>query len=107
MENERKFDGLSENQKQNNAFCNFPADFISRKESYIMEKLVIIIISILCLTTGLSAQKNELVTVKAGTRVQDYFSFQDLYRYPEFIAGSVFFKNGTKITCNNIIFRNN
>jgi hypothetical protein len=59
-----------------------------------MKKLVLFISSILCLITGLSAQKNENITVPAGTKVQDYFSFQEMYRYPQFTDGIVFFKNG-------------
>jgi hypothetical protein len=34
------------------------------------------------------------ITVKAGTRVIDYFPFQERYRYPEFIQGKVQFRNG-------------
>jgi len=59
-----------------------------------MKHAVIIFCSFLLLTTCLSAQKNEPVIVKAGTRVQDYFPLQERYRYPEFITGQVFFKNG-------------
>jgi len=59
-----------------------------------MKKLFLVISSILCLINGLSAQKNENITVPAGTKVQDYFSFQEMYRYPEFTDGNVFFKNG-------------
>jgi hypothetical protein len=63
-----------------------------------MKAFGLLISSVLFLSTCLSAQKNDPFTVKAGTRVQDYFTFQEMFRYPEFIAGSVFFKNGTKIT---------
>lgn len=59
-----------------------------------MKKLVLVISLILCLISGLSAQKNENITVPAGTKVQDYFSFQEMFRYPEFTDGIVFFKNG-------------
>ena len=59
-----------------------------------MKKLVLVISSILCLISGLSAQKNVNITVPAGTKVQDYFSFREIYRYPEFTDGIVFFKNG-------------
>lgn len=59
-----------------------------------MKKLVLIISSFVYLISGLSAQKNENITVPAGTKVQDYFSFNEMYRYPEFADGIVFFKNG-------------
>lgn len=59
-----------------------------------MKKLVLIISSILCLISGSFAQKNENITVPAGTKVQDYFPFKEMYRYPEFTDGIVFFKNG-------------
>jgi hypothetical protein len=51
--------------------------------------LILSIISISCF-----AQKNEQITVKAGTSIQDNFTFQKTYRYPEFREGKVFFKNG-------------
>lgn len=59
-----------------------------------MKKNLIFICSILILNISLSAQKNELVTVKAGTRVIDYFPLKERYRYPEFISGKVLFKDG-------------
>jgi len=59
-----------------------------------MKKIVIIISSILFVNICLSAQKNELITVKAGTKVLDYFPVQKRYRYQEFINGQVLFKNG-------------
>lgn len=59
-----------------------------------MEKIVLIISSILLLGSGLSAQKNQTITVPAGTKVQDYFSSREIYRYPVFTDGIVFFKNG-------------
>lgn len=60
-----------------------------------MKKIVVFICAILILNIYLSAQKNELITVKSGTRILDYFPLQERYRYPEFIAGQVLFKNGT------------
>ena len=59
-----------------------------------MNKIVVFICSILILNISLSAQKNELITVKAGTKILDYFPIQERYRYPEFISGRVLFKNG-------------
>jgi hypothetical protein len=56
---------------------------------------------------GLSAQKNEVITVRAGTRVQDYFPFQERYRFPKFMDGKVFFRNGafaaTKLNYNFLL----
>jgi hypothetical protein len=63
-----------------------------------MNKNVIFICSILILNISLSAQKNELVTVRAGTRVIDYFPLKERYRYPEFTNGQVLFKNGASST---------
>lgn len=59
-----------------------------------MKSILLILGSILCLTTSLSAQKKENITVPAGTKVRDCFSFKEIYRYPEFTDGIVFFKNG-------------
>lgn len=59
-----------------------------------MNKIIFFICSILILNISLSAQKNELITVKAGTKIFDYFPVQERYRYPEFISGRVQFKNG-------------
>jgi hypothetical protein len=43
---------------------------------------------------SLSGQEQTAITVKAGTKVLDYFTFNERYRYPEFIQGKVVFKNG-------------
>jgi len=59
-----------------------------------MKRLVLVISTILCLFSGSFGQKNENITVPAGTKVQDYFTFIEMYRYPEFTDGIVFFKNG-------------
>jgi hypothetical protein len=63
-----------------------------------MKKNVVFICSILILNFSLSAQKTELVTVKAGTKVIDYFPLKERYRYPEFTTGQVLFKNGAGST---------
>jgi hypothetical protein len=47
------------------------------------------------LNISLLAQKNEIVTVKAGIRVIDCFPFKERYRYPDFVQARVQFKNGT------------
>ena len=59
-----------------------------------MKIAIFIICSILIINNCLSAQKNKSVTVKAGTRVIDYFPFAERYRYPVFTEGKVIFKNG-------------
>lgn len=59
-----------------------------------MKYNIIFIFIFFFISNCLIAQKNKPVTVKAGTRVIDYFSFQERYRYPEFLPGKVIFKNG-------------
>lgn len=59
-----------------------------------MKTQVLWISIVLCFSEGLSAQKNEPVRVAAGTKVQDYFSFNESYRYPQFTQGKAYFKNG-------------
>jgi hypothetical protein len=59
-----------------------------------MKKILFFICSIVFLCVSLSAQKYEPVIVKAGTKILDYFPFQERYRYPAFIAGQVIVKNG-------------
>lgn len=39
------------------------------------------------------AQKDELITVKAGTKILDCFPLSERYLYPEFISGRVVFEN--------------
>jgi hypothetical protein len=60
-----------------------------------VEKKLFVFSLIILLTTCLSAQKYKPVTVLAGTRVIDYFPAEVRYRYPEFLPGQVFFKNGS------------
>lgn len=60
-----------------------------------MKNIIVLICSILTLNISLSAQKNDLVTVKSGSRILDYFPFQDRYRYSQFVPGKVYFKNNT------------
>ncbi|MEI6050171.1 MAG: hypothetical protein WCS03_14805 [Bacteroidota bacterium] len=63
-----------------------------------MKKIVFLICSILILNISLSAQNNDLITVRAGTRILDYFPVSVRYRYPEFITGKILFKNGNSNT---------
>ena len=58
-----------------------------------MKTILVFICSVLVLNISLSAQKNELITVKAGTRILDYFPVQKRYRYPVFTDGQVFYKS--------------
>lgn len=39
-------------------------------------------------------QKSNLITVKAGTKVLDYFPVKERYRYTDFSDGQLMFKNG-------------
>lgn len=59
-----------------------------------MKRIIFIICSILFITSCLSAQKSEPITVKAGTRVKDYFPVAERYRYPDFTEGKGIFSNG-------------
>ena len=60
-----------------------------------MKKITFFFSFIILLNICLSAQKYKPVTVLAGTRVIDYFPKEVRYRYPEFLTGQVFFKNGS------------
>jgi hypothetical protein len=60
-----------------------------------MKKVVVLISSILFLNICLSAQKNKIVTVRAGTKVLDYYPVQERYRYNEFKPGQIILKNGS------------
>lgn len=44
----------------------------------------------------LSAQDSTLITIKAGNRVRDVLTPADIYSYPEFTNGKVFFRDGSK-----------
>ena len=59
-----------------------------------MRKLIFVLISFLTLSAGLAAQGYNLVVVKAGTKVIDYFPLRVRYRYADFIPGQVVFKSG-------------
>jgi len=64
-----------------------------------MKRAIFIIYSILIVNTSLLAQKQESVTVKAGTRVIDYFPIAERYLYPNFTKGIITLKNGRSNTC--------
>ena len=63
-----------------------------------MKRTIFIICSFLFINSCLSAQKSESVTVKAGTRVIDYFPVAERYRYPNFTEGKAITKNGRVIS---------
>jgi hypothetical protein len=72
-----------------------------------MKTSVGLVFSILILNLNLSAQNGKTVIVKAGTKVQDYYSISERYLYPEFIQGLVLFKNGKSANINfnyNILY---
>lgn len=62
-----------------------------------MKKFLLIIIPVLFLNICLSAQDSNVITVKAGTPVRDYFPVQVRYRYLDFPEGQVQFNNGNVI----------
>lgn len=59
-----------------------------------MNKLLILFSSFIFSGFYLSGQINQLITVKAGSRVADYFPIEERYRYPDFIPGKLIYKNG-------------
>lgn len=59
-----------------------------------MKKILFIICSISFFNICLLAQKSNLITVKAGTKVLDYFPVKERYRYTDFSDGQLMFKNG-------------
>ena len=44
----------------------------------------------------LSAQDSTFVTIKAGNRVNDVLTPAEIYYYPQFTSGKVFFRDGSK-----------
>jgi hypothetical protein len=53
-----------------------------------------LICSILIFCMNLPAQDYKVVRVKAGTKVQEYYTVKERYRYREFVPGQVVFRNG-------------
>ena len=60
-----------------------------------MKKILLILCSLFILNICLSAQMDETITVRAGTRILDYFPVSKRYLYSEFTTGRILFKNGT------------
>jgi hypothetical protein len=63
-----------------------------------MTKYLSIAISLIHLTICLSAQKQETIVVKAGTKLLDYFSVRERYLYPDFISGKILLRDGNSST---------
>ena len=58
-----------------------------------MIKYLFIVILLISLTICLSAQKQEVIVVKAGTKLLDYFTVKERYLYSEFTTGKIMLKN--------------
>jgi len=59
-----------------------------------MKQQLFIIYLLLSAPVCLLAQSNEFITVKAGTRVVDYFPPDKSYKYSKFLPGKVYLNNG-------------
>jgi len=59
-----------------------------------MKKVLVLIIQLLISNIALFSQKYDPVTVRAGMRVVDCFSFDERYRYPEFVTGRIQVQSG-------------
>jgi len=59
-----------------------------------MRKFISAGITLLYLTICLYGQKEETVTVKAGTKLLDYFTVRERYLYPGFTTGNILLWNG-------------
>jgi len=59
-------------------------------------KLLLLLFFILISYTGLLAQDSTYITIKSGNRIGEGLTPAELYYYPQFIKGEVFFKGGTK-----------
>ena len=59
---------------------------------------LLLLIFILISYTGLLAQDSTYITIKSGDRIQEGLTSAEMYYYPQFTKGVVFFKSGTKAT---------
>jgi len=59
-----------------------------------MKRLLIIFGSFILSCFYISGQINQQITVKAGTKVADYFPVEIRYRYPDFKPGKLVYTNG-------------
>jgi hypothetical protein len=60
-----------------------------------MMKTTLIFLALIC-HTALFAQSKHRVIIPAGTNVMETLASADVFYYPKFIAGKVFFKDGSK-----------
>ena len=58
-------------------------------------KVLLLLLFILIGYCGLSAQ-DSIVTIKAGNKVRDVLTPADIFYYPQFTSGKVFFRDGRK-----------
>lgn len=58
-------------------------------------KALLLLLFILTGCSGLSAQ-DSIVTIKAGNKVRDVLTPADIFYYPQFTTGKVFFRDGRK-----------
>lgn len=59
-----------------------------------MRIILVVIFAILGISNSLSAQNKDLILVKSGTKILDYFPFRERYEFPEFRDGKLVYKNG-------------
>ncbi len=59
-------------------------------------KALLLLVAIFC-HAALIAQNTTFVTVKAGAKVMDVLSMADVFYYPEFTSGRVFFRDGSGV----------
>jgi len=59
-------------------------------------KPLLLFFFILSVYTGLLAQDSTYVTIKTGSKVGDVLAPAEMYHYPQFTKGEIFFKGGTK-----------
>lgn len=59
-----------------------------------MRRKIPLLALLVLLPSFLFSQVGKTVIVEAGTKVTDYFTQKEHYRYPGYVQGEVFFKNG-------------
>lgn len=71
-----------------------------------MKTLLICFLGLVVCSLQLSAQKGQTFKINPGQKITDVIPASELYEYPQFIAGSILFKNGTfaKVPLNYNIF---
>jgi len=62
-----------------------------------MNKSILFFAGFILITSFVTAQSNDRITVKAGTLVKSYFPPSVRYRYPDFSPGMGIMKNGSVI----------